>query len=218
MRSATHCGEACGCAQSVTADVVQTLDEMQFERSIHAAIASNKKKRFEDLLAKATRTGTLHRLVNSVDQSGISALHYACNIRVGSEQDALFFVEKLIANGAHVFVRTKYGATALHRAASANHGSVCAMLLRAARAADDVSALLLALDDEQQSALHKAATAGSGDALQCILGALRRHFGGDGAQLAHFVNRRDRTSQRAADYAQLRHAHLKRLFIEYESS
>lgn len=118
--------------------VVQSLDEMDFERGIWYPAAQGDLDRVCKLLNKGIN-------VNSTDKSGYTALHYA--VRSGD----LSIVKTLINAGADVNVKTKAGqATPLHRAAAAGHAEVVKCLL-------DRGASLGAVDADGRTALHRAA-------------------------------------------------------------
>ncbi|KAF6769794.1 hypothetical protein AHF37_11944 [Paragonimus kellicotti] len=107
-----HTHPCCGHI-TTTPSVHQTMDEMDFERSIWYAASSGNDAQVDRLLERSPGT------VNNADKYGYTALHYA------ARNNRLAICRKLLAAGADIFARTHSdGATAAHRAAFCGHLTV----------------------------------------------------------------------------------------------
>ena len=131
--------ESChGHTLPANSSVVQTLDELEFERGIWQAAVDNDFERVKSLI----ETGTS---VDIKDKSGYTALHYSS--RAGNCK----IVNYLLDNGADPNVQTKSGKESpLHRAAYQGHDEIVSLLLK--RGANP-----LLQNSDGQTALHKAA-------------------------------------------------------------
>lgn len=110
-----------GCA-STGGIFSQTVDELDFERSLCGAASSNDIARAIKLLERSE--GKRRNTVNECDQYGYSPLHYAC--RNGN----LEMVELMLKHGAEVNKLTKSTrATPLHRACYAGQNQIVRLLL-----------------------------------------------------------------------------------------
>ncbi|XP_041976225.1 ankyrin repeat domain-containing protein 39 [Aricia agestis] len=137
MNSHSNCN--C-CGNSANASVHQTLSEMDWERGIWNAAFSGDKDKVISLIEKSRNA---RDLVNSPDNAGYSALHYAagrghvdiCNI--------------LLKHGASIDHQTKSGrATPLHKAAAAGKTSTLKFLI-------ENGANIGLQDDDGKTVLHK---------------------------------------------------------------
>ncbi|XP_075256838.1 uncharacterized protein LOC142349272 [Convolutriloba macropyga] len=107
---------------STTTAYSQSLDELDFERSICGAAASNDFSKVKQMLEKAGSRAK--QLANYVDKSGYTALHYASR---AANPD---IVQLLLNHGANVNATTKSTlATPLHRAAQCGHEKIIELLL-----------------------------------------------------------------------------------------
>jgi len=115
---------ACNHASNSMSSFSQNMDELDFERSICGAAASNDVTRVNKLLEKAAQDGKASQVANYVDRSGYTALHYAS--RAGHTE----VVAALLKHGASVNCTTRSTlATPLHRAAFCGHENVIQLLL-----------------------------------------------------------------------------------------
>ncbi|XP_050361665.1 ankyrin repeat domain-containing protein 39-like isoform X1 [Nymphalis io] len=127
---------------SPNASVHQTLSEMDWERGIWNAAFSGDADRVQLLIDK---TNNIIELVNSIDNSGYTALHYAA--RNGHDR----ICSILLQNGAQINASTRSGkATALHRAAAAGKENTVVLLIKS-------GARLDLQDADGKTPLHKAA-------------------------------------------------------------
>ncbi|XP_013419676.1 ankyrin repeat domain-containing protein 39-like [Lingula anatina] len=132
-----------GCCSHATGtpSVFQTLDELDFSRGIWSAAMDGDVKKVADYLNKGGD-------VNTQDNSGYTALHYA------SRNGHLAVCELLLTSGASVNVQTRAGAaTPLHRAAYCGHQDILQLLMKYGAREDMV-------DSDGKTALHKAAENG----------------------------------------------------------
>eukprot|EP00043_Microstomoeca_roanoka_P007355 m.70830 g.70830 ORF g.70830 m.70830 type:complete len:177 (+) comp13792_c1_seq6:152-682(+) len=129
----------CSHSHSISTEVEQGLDELEFERSLIGAASRNDLKAVKMLLDKGADP-------SQRSASGYTALHYFA--RKGNMEA----VNLLLDRGADVNAATTMGrSTPLHRAVCAGNLAMIDLLVR--RGAD-----LTTADDEGQTALHKAAT------------------------------------------------------------
>ncbi|XP_062854713.1 ankyrin repeat domain-containing protein 39 [Trichomycterus rosablanca] len=143
-------GHQCSCsAQHSTPSVHQTLDEMDFERSIWSAALDGDLQRVWSLLRKGTDP-------NQKDQAGYTALHFAS--RAGHQA----VCELLLDQGACTNFQTNGGTTALHRAAYCGHIGIIKLLLKHE---GDPSLT----DDDGSTPLHKAAEQGHQGVCEMLL-------------------------------------------------
>ena len=99
-------GHDCNCHNTDYSGQTQTLSELEFERGIWQAALDGDLAKIKQLAGKNAQT------VNSKDQSGYTALHYAC--RKGNMEIIRYLVEA----GANVNEKTRAGkVTPLQRAA-----------------------------------------------------------------------------------------------------
>lgn len=126
----------CACPSQYSS-VVQTLDELDFERGIWAAAVDGITGKMENLLHKGTP-------VDIHDNLGYTALHYAAR----HNRDEV--CKLLLAWGASVNALTRGGQTPLHRAAGSGHGHIVDILLKA-------QADTTIKDSDGKTALHKSA-------------------------------------------------------------
>ncbi|CAB0000587.1 unnamed protein product [Nesidiocoris tenuis] len=127
--------------QTTNPSVVQTLDEMDFERGLWYPAMQGDLAELDKLLTRGAD-------VNKTDKSGYTALHYAAR---GGD---LAVVQKLLRAGANVNLKTKAGlATPLHRAASAGRLEVVKLLL-------DNGAEKVPIDSDGRTPLHRSAASG----------------------------------------------------------
>ncbi|KAJ3075164.1 Ankyrin repeat domain-containing protein 39 [Podochytrium sp. JEL0797] len=142
----------CPCADHAPTNpsVTQTLEEMDFERSLHASALSGN-------LVKLTKQLQTCTNVNAFDASGYTALHYAArNGRVSC-------VKALVEAGVDIDLQTKgLGTTAVMRAVLGGHAEVVQFLME--RGADlgirdaqgrEVCGMVKAGDESMQRILHK---------------------------------------------------------------
>jgi len=119
--------------------LVQSLDELDFERGIWQAAIDNDVAKVRALIEKGTS-------VDVKDNSGYTALHY------GSRAGNTKIVEYLLDHGANPNAQTKSGKeTPLHRAAYQGHENIVTLLLK-----HGANPFLQNSDGE--TALHKAAS------------------------------------------------------------
>ncbi|KAI8608573.1 ankyrin repeat-containing domain protein [Chytriomyces sp. MP71] len=144
-----HCG--CATHAPANASVMQTLDEMAFERSAHAAsVAGNRAKLSKLIVANPS-------CANAFDAAGYTPLHYA------SRHGRIECVALLLDAGASIDTPTRgLGTTALMRAIAGNHVDVARLLV--ARGADpDIT------DSEGRTARHFVdASPEAADSFSCM--------------------------------------------------
>ncbi|KAF9113834.1 hypothetical protein BGX27_000738 [Mortierella sp. AM989] len=103
--------------------VSESLDEIEFSRSIHAACIANNLARVKIILSKGTSSRGISP-ANALDSAGYSALHYAS--RAGNKEICTL----LLNAGADVDAKTpELGATSLMRAVQQNHLAVARLLV-----------------------------------------------------------------------------------------
>ncbi|KAF9159187.1 Ankyrin repeat domain-containing protein 39 [Actinomortierella ambigua] len=116
-----HNHGSCAHAHGPSSTVAETLDEMDFGRSIHAACLANNTARVKAILDKHTRGPSP---ANALDSAGYTPLHYAS--RAGNNDICTL----LINAGADLDARTpELGTTPLLRALSQMHLSTARLLL-----------------------------------------------------------------------------------------
>lgn len=132
----------------------ETLEELDFHKSLAAAAQSNDVRRMQELMRRGSP-------VDGDDPSGYTPLHYAA--RNGHLDACLLLLE----NGAQVDKCTRAGkATSLHRAAYAGHIEVVTALLQAG--ADAVKE-----DSDGCTPLQKAEAQGHAEVVQLLVDASR---------------------------------------------
>ncbi|XP_024377482.1 uncharacterized protein [Physcomitrium patens] len=125
------------CVGGAHKGVAESLEEMDFQRSLAGAAQVGDVRRMRELLARGAE-------VDGGGESGYAPLHYAA--RNGHVQACLL----LLQNGAQVDRRTRSGkATSLHRAAFAGHIEVVKVLLQHGASVE-------AQDSDGQTPIHKA--------------------------------------------------------------
>ncbi|EFJ09749.1 hypothetical protein SELMODRAFT_184376 [Selaginella moellendorffii] len=128
-------GHSCDCCRGTAA--VESLEEMEFARSLSGAAHTGDVKRMERLLEKGA-------CVQGGAAAAYSPLHYA------ARNGHLEACRLLLKFGAGVDARTRSGrATSLHRAAFAGHEDIVALLLESGADRD-------AVDSDGHTPLHKA--------------------------------------------------------------
>ncbi|XP_074658535.1 SMC5-SMC6 complex localization factor protein 1-like [Tubulanus polymorphus] len=153
-----NCGGAGGCGHgaggcslpSPYPSLVQTIDEMQFERGIWNAAIDGDVTRVEKFIRKG-----IH--VDSEDTSGYTALHYA------SRHGMIEVCKVLLMNGAEVDARTRSGGvTSLQRAAYCGHVDIIRLLIA-------YKSNPLLQDNDGKTALHKAVERGRVDVARILV-------------------------------------------------
>ncbi|KXS09913.1 ankyrin [Gonapodya prolifera JEL478] len=138
-RPLSHTSTSCTCASTRT-PFTQSLDELEFDRSIHAAADSGDVKPVRRLLEREH--------VMARGSAGYTALHYAA--RTGNVE----ICRMLLASGADVnATTTELTVTPLHRAATKGHLAIVQLLL-----ASGADASLV--DADGKDALQRARDAG----------------------------------------------------------
>ncbi|XP_069104696.1 ankyrin repeat domain-containing protein 39-like [Argopecten irradians] len=133
-----------------TPSVHQTLDELEFGRGIWMSALDGDVGEVEKHLSKGVSP-------NVTDNSGYTALHYAC--RHGKKA----VCELLLRHGADANSATKSGrVTPLHRAAYCGHEGIVSLLL--SKGADS-----LIQDVDGKTALHKAVEERHTDVMKLIV-------------------------------------------------
>ncbi|OWF52191.1 ankyrin repeat domain-containing protein 39-like [Mizuhopecten yessoensis] len=133
-----------------TPSVHQTLDELDFRRGIWTSALDGDVDDVEKHLLKGDSP-------NLTDNSGYTALHYAC--RHGRKA----VCELLLKHGANPNSMTKSGrVTPLHRAAYCGHEEIVSLLLK--NKADP-----LIQDEDGKTALHKAVEQGKTTVMKMIV-------------------------------------------------
>ncbi|KAF9188456.1 Ankyrin repeat domain-containing protein 39 [Haplosporangium sp. Z 11] len=133
-----HPGHVCNHAPS---SVAESLDEIEFSRSIHAACIANNLDRVRSILSKSSNRGG-EAPANALDSAGYTALHYAS--RAGNKDICLL----LLNAGADVDATTpELGATPLMRAVQQTHLEVARLLV-------SYGASLEATNSDQENVFH----------------------------------------------------------------
>ncbi|KAJ3005964.1 hypothetical protein HKX48_000374 [Thoreauomyces humboldtii] len=112
-----------------------------------------------DLLAVRTLLKATPDSVNSLDQDGRTALHWACSGK------HLEVAQELLQRGAHAGSSDESGMTALHIAAATNSVEIVRLLLPVSKTALDTQT------DSGQTALHYAASKGHLETVDELLNA-----------------------------------------------
>ncbi|KAF9997419.1 hypothetical protein BGZ65_007009 [Modicella reniformis] len=107
----------------VPTSLSESVDELEFSRSIHAACINNNIARVQAILAKGnSRTGASP--ASALDSAGYTALHYAS--RTGNKEICTL----LLNVGAEVDAKTpELGTTPLMRAVQQNHLAIARLLV-----------------------------------------------------------------------------------------
>ncbi|KAF9965534.1 Elongator subunit elp6 [Mortierella alpina] len=138
-------GHVCNHAPS---SVSESLDEIEFSRSIHAACIANNVERVRSILSKGSSRGGVSPST-ALDSAGYTALHYAS--RAGNKEICTL----LLNAGADVDAKTpELGATALLRAVQQNHLDVTRLLVSYGADLADCNA-------DQENVFHVLACAAS---------------------------------------------------------
>ncbi|KAK3828692.1 MAG: ankyrin repeat-containing domain protein [Benniella sp.] len=126
--------------------VSESLDELDFARSIHAACINNNIARVQAILSKdSSRRGVSP--ATSLDSAGYTALHYAS--RAGNKEICTL----LLNAGAEVDAKTpELGTTPLMRAVHQNHLVVARLLVSYGASIDETNS-------DQENVFHILATA-----------------------------------------------------------
>ncbi|KAG0051676.1 Ankyrin repeat domain-containing protein 39 [Gryganskiella cystojenkinii] len=125
--------------------MAESLDEIEFNRSIHAACIANNLDRVKSILDKGTRGGVAP--ADAFDSSGYTALHYAS--RAGNKEICTL----LLTAGADVDAKTpELGATPLMRAVQQCHLLVVRLLI-------SFGADLELVNSDQENIFHTLAKA-----------------------------------------------------------
>ncbi|KAH9320528.1 hypothetical protein KI387_015167 [Taxus chinensis] len=136
-----HHQKECNCCCKNAYGVAESMEEMDFNRSLWGACVRGDLEQIGRLISKGVD-------VNAEDSSGYTPLHYAA--RNGHVQACLI----LLKNGALANKKTRSGqATSLHRAAYAGHEEVVKVLI-------DAGADPYAQDFYGSTSLHKAVDQG----------------------------------------------------------
>ena len=134
--------EGCGCGQR-SVPLAQSIEEVQFERSIQSAAAIGNVTRVKEICERSPGHAV------SQDTYGYTALHYAAKTGDVVMCQFLLSIKGYPLNA----VTRSSGTTALHRAAMAGHDGVVSMLLGCGADANVV-------DSEGRTAYDKAVVAG----------------------------------------------------------
>lgn len=125
---------------NANASVCQTLSEMDWERGIWNAAFSGDKDKVQVLIEKSNNS---KELVNSPDNSGYTALHYA------ARNGYVDICKLLLSRGADIDAQTRSGkVTPLLKAAAAGKAATIKFLIESGAKVD-------AQDVDGQTALHK---------------------------------------------------------------
>ncbi|KAF9913569.1 Ankyrin repeat domain-containing protein 39 [Lobosporangium transversale] len=135
-------GHVCNHGISATAE---SLDEMDFSRSIHAACLNNNAARVQTILSKTIRGGISP--ANALDPAGYTALHYAS--RAGNKE----ICSLLLNAGADYDIKTpELGTTPLMRAIQQSHLDIARLLV-------SYGASVEAVNTNQENVFHILAIA-----------------------------------------------------------
>ncbi|KAF9173868.1 Elongator subunit elp6 [Mortierella sp. AD010] len=125
--------------------VSESLDEIEFSRSIHAACIANNFTRVQTILSKGSASQGISP-ANVLDSAGYSALHYAS--RAGNKEICTL----LLNAGADVDAKTpELGTTPLMRAVRQNHLAIARLLVSYGASIDEPTA---AKNDYNESKNH----------------------------------------------------------------
>ncbi|CAI2182425.1 16297_t:CDS:2 [Funneliformis geosporum] len=142
-----HHGESCS-HSSAPNPYAQTLNELDFQKSIHYACLNNDVSRVKTIISK--KGGSV---VNEIDSTGYAPLHYA------ARKGYLEICRILIDHGANVNAITpEMLSTPLHRASAYNHFKVVSLLLSS-------GAKHTLQDSDGKTCLHRAFENGSKDVI-----------------------------------------------------
>uniref|UniRef100_H3HAL9 CG-1 domain-containing protein n=1 Tax=Phytophthora ramorum TaxID=164328 RepID=H3HAL9_PHYRM len=132
---------------------LEQLSEKLLERVVH------------QLVTVAHTSEELLEELNSLDETGLSLLHYVSFYNYSQ------LVPVLVAHGAHINQQSTQGQTALHLAAGCGHNEVVDVLLQS-------GADLQVRDFDKLTPADRAEKSGHTD----VASKLRHHMGGDGAE------------------------------------
>lgn len=142
MEHQNHCCNHSNCVTCPNESVRQTLSEMDWERGIWNAAFSGDLDRINKLIGKAKNS---RDLVNSLDNAGYTALHYA------ARNGHINICNILLSYGAYIDSQTRSGkATPLYKAAVAGKEDVVKLLIQHGAKID-------LQDADGKTPLHKAA-------------------------------------------------------------
>ncbi|CAG8580679.1 8634_t:CDS:2 [Funneliformis caledonium] len=143
----SHDGKTCS-HSSAPNPYSQTLDELDFQKSIHYACLNKDVTRVKTIISK--KGGSV---VNEIDSTGYTPLHYA------ARKGYLEICRTLIDHGANVNAITpELLSTPLHRASAYNHFNVVSLLLSS-------GAKHTLQDSDGKTCLHRAFENGSKDVI-----------------------------------------------------
>ncbi|KAF9401104.1 Elongator subunit elp6 [Mortierella sp. AD011] len=130
--------------------VSESLDEIEFSRSIHAACIANNFTRVQTILSKGSASQGISP-ANVLDSAGYSALHYAS--RAGNKEICTL----LLNAGADVDAKTpELGTTPLMRAVRQNHLAIARLLVSYGASIDE-------RNSDYENIFHILATAAKND-------------------------------------------------------
>lgn len=120
----TNDHHSCNCSARPPTTVSQTLDELDFERSLHGAITTSNLPRIQALLSKSTTN------VNALDASGYTPLLYATGRASSSSFDIVMLLLNNDATQSINVPTPELKQTPLHRACSKGHVELIYLLLK----------------------------------------------------------------------------------------